>query len=382
MMKRKQVREMKKVKRVKIRPESFGGIIFDPNLKLTAYVDREFMKKLGYSEFPEIDHLSAPEVVHVEVTKKCPLNCKHCYSAGDGKELTAKQMKGLIDILAEMNVFQIAFGGGEPFSRKDFIEIAKYAYDCGIIPNVTTNGVLIKNIDELDIFGQINVSLDGADEETYFKVRGCKAFRQALEAVKTLAGSFDVGINVVVTRHNFEKLPDIFELAEELGICEVMLIRVKPVGRCEVNYEDLKLSRSQLGRFDSTIRALLDYDVALRVDCAFMPFLNVDENVIIGMQGCDCGISSLAVKADGRVVPCSFLNYNLGYYTDIKEIWNRMDAFRNYTVDECNSCDKVEICRGGCRVFGEKFGSGMFGADVECLRILSAVGYEQYGGHN
>jgi len=373
-------KQMMNTKRVKIRPESFGGIIFDPNLKLTAYVDREFMRKLGCSEFPEIDHLSAPEIVHVEVTKRCPLNCKHCYSADREsceEELTAKQMKELIDILAEMNVFQIAFGGGEPFSREDFLEIARYAYDCGIIPNVTTNGVLIENyMDKLDIFGQINVSLDGADEETYFRVRECKAFRQALKAVKTLAGSFDVGINVVVTRHNFEKLQDIFELAEELGVREVMLIRVKPVGRCEECYEDLRLSRSQLNRLDSTIRALLDYDVALRVDCAFMPFLNVDENVMIGMQGCDCGISSLAVKADGKVVPCSFLNYNLGYYTDIKRIWDGMDEFRNYTVEECNGCDKVEICRGGCRVFGEKFGSGIFGADVECPRILSAVGYE------
>jgi len=281
----------------------------------------------------------------------------------------------IIDTLAEMNVFQIAFGGGEPFSREDFLEIAKYTYDRGIIPNVTTNGVLINNIDKLDIFGQINVSLDGADEETYFKVRGCNAFKQALRAIKTLAGSFDVGINVVVTKYNFEKLPDIFKLAEELGASEVMLIRVKPVGRCEINYEELKLSRLQLSRFDDTIKALLEYDVTLRVDCAFMPFLNVDENVMIGMQGCDCGISSLAVKADGKVTPCSFLNYNLGFYRDIKDIWNKMDEFRNYTVNECNGCDKVEICRGGCRVFSEKFGNGIFGADVECLRILSAVGY-------
>ncbi len=366
----KKTRKVRDLKNVKIRPENFGGIVFDPKHRITAYVDKEFMGKLGYTEFPEIDHLSAPEVVHVEVTKKCPLSCKHCYSAGGGYELSTKQMKELIDILAEMNVFQIAFGGGEPFSREDFLEIAKYTYDCGTIPNVTTNGVLIdnivNNIDELDIFGQINVSLDGADDETYFKVRGCNTFKHALRAIKTLASSYDVGINVVVTRHNFEKLPDIFKLAEELGVCEVMLIRVKPVGRCEANYEYLKLSRLQLDRFDDTIKALLDYDVALRVDCAFMPFLNVDENVMIGMQGCDCGISSLAVKADGKVTPCSFLDHKLGLYRDIRDIWNEMNEFRSYTVSECNGCNKMEICRGGCRVFGYKFGR-----DTECLSLSS-----------
>ncbi len=363
----KKTREVRGLENVKIRPESFGGIVFDPKHRITAYVDKEFMEKLGYSEFPKLEHLSAPEVVHVEVTKKCPLSCKHCYSAGGGNELTTKQIKELIDTLAEMNVFQIAFGGGEPFSREDFLEIAKYTYDRGIIPNVTTNGVLINNIDKLDIFGQINVSLDGADDETYFKVRGCNAFEQSLRAIKTLASSYDVGINVVVTRHNFEKLPDIFKLAEGLGVCEVMLIRVKPVGRCEANYKDLKLSRLQLDRLDNTIKALLDYDVALRVDCAFMPFLNVDENIMIGMQGCDCGISSLAVKADGKVTPCSFLNYNLGFYRDIKDIWNKMDEFRNYRVSECNGCNNMEICRGGCRVFAYKFGRNLFGKDIESL---------------
>jgi len=349
--------------RRKIRPEFFGGIIFDPELRITAYVDKDFMRRLGYNEFPDIDYLSAPEVVHVEVTKRCPLNCKHCYAnAGVGEELSLERFKELMDILADMNVFQIAFGGGEPFCREDFLEIAKYAYDCGIVPNVTTNGIAIKT-DKLDVFGQINVSLDGADRETYVKVRGCDNFDNAFKTIKMLAGSYDVGINVVVTKHNFEKLEDIFRLAEELDVLEVMLIRLKPVGRCRDVYEELKLNKEQFERFDSKIRTLLDFDVLLRVDCAFMPFLNPDENVLIGMQGCDCGISSLAIKSDGTVTPCSFLNHNLGFYRDLRKIWNSMDDFRKYDIDECKRCQKYWICRGGCRVFSEN----LFGKDSECL---------------
>ena len=352
------------MRRKKIRPEFFGGIIFDSELRITAYVDKDFMRRLGYNEFPDLDYLSAPEVVHVEVTRRCPLNCKHCYvNAGFGEELSLKQFKELIDILADMNVFQIAFGGGEPFYRDDFLEIARYAYDCGIISNVTTNGVVI-NTDKLDIFGQINVSLDGADKETYLKVRGCDTFHKALNAIKMLVESYNVGINVVVTRQNFNQLHEIFKLAEELEVSEVMLIRVKPVGRCKNVYDDLKLTRDQLSRFDETVRSLLNYDVLLRIDCAFMPFLTPDDNVLIGMQGCDCGISSLAIKSDGRVTPCSFLNHSLGYYKDLREIWNDMDDFRKYEVDECRGCPKYHVCRGGCRVFAKK---NLFGKDSECL---------------
>jgi len=53
------------------------------------------------------------------------------------------------------------------------------------------------------------VSLDGPDEETYFKVRGCKAFTQAFETIRDLAGSYDVGINVVVTKYNYDRLHEI-----------------------------------------------------------------------------------------------------------------------------------------------------------------------------
>ncbi|WP_456330352.1 SPASM domain-containing protein [Archaeoglobus sp.] len=70
-----------------------------------------------------------------------------------------------------------------------------------------------------------------------------------------------------------------------------------------------------------------------------------------------------------EVVPCSFVKYDLGCYTDIREIWESMTEFRNYTVEECHGCDKFEVCRGGCRVFAEKFGSGIFGRDAECLEL-------------
>jgi len=73
-------------------------------------------------------------------------------------------------------------------------------------------------------------------------------------------------------------------MAEDLGVREVMLIRVKPVGRCENSYEELKLSEEQLRRLDVYVKSLLKYDVGLRVDCAFMPFLSIDENVMVGMQ--------------------------------------------------------------------------------------------------
>lgn len=358
---------------MKIRAESFGGIIFDPDHRTTLYVDREYMKSLGYEDFPDFDHLSAPEVIHVEVTKKCPLKCRYCYAVDRKAEMRTKDMMRLMEILAEMNVFQVAFGGGEPFARDDFVDIASHAYDLGIVPNVTTNGFFVDRIEKLDFFGQINVSLDGAERETYLRARGCDGFERAVKAIKELSESYNVGINTVVSRHNFDKLHEILQLAEDLNVGEVMLIRVKPAGRGAKNYEEVRLSSHQLKRIDGILRSLLDYDVLLRVDCAFMPFLSLDENVLAGMQGCDCGISSIAVKSDGKVLPCSFLNVELGDYERIGEIWRCMDSFRRYEVKECLGCEKYMICRGGCRVFAYEFSKDVFGADVECLKVRNTT---------
>ncbi len=62
--------------------------------------------------------LSAPITVTWEITAACNIACVHCLSASGKRrprELTKQQSLALVDELAEMQVFQIHFGGGEPF---------------------------------------------------------------------------------------------------------------------------------------------------------------------------------------------------------------------------------------------------------------------------
>ena len=65
------------------------------------------------------DPLCAPVNVTWEITAKCNLHCRHCLSAGmtptDAAELNFEQCCAFIDELDRMEVFQINFGGGEPF---------------------------------------------------------------------------------------------------------------------------------------------------------------------------------------------------------------------------------------------------------------------------
>jgi MoaA/NifB/PqqE/SkfB family radical SAM enzyme len=67
--------------------------------------------------------LSAPVNLTWEVTLACNLRCHHCLSSSGAPgpcELGTAEALDAVDQLHRAGVFQINFGGGEPFIRPDF----------------------------------------------------------------------------------------------------------------------------------------------------------------------------------------------------------------------------------------------------------------------
>ena len=117
---------------MKVRYESFGGIIGLEKPPALVFVDKDYMRNLGYENDPiwgsEDEHLSAPIEVHLNPTNQCPLHCKHCYTDSGSKlenELSLDELKKAVDILAEMGVFHVALGGGESFAMPEFLELVQ-----------------------------------------------------------------------------------------------------------------------------------------------------------------------------------------------------------------------------------------------------------------
>ena len=81
--------------------ESFGGILSLDTPASLVYVDKDYMKNLGFSESPlwtnESKILSAPTEVHFSITNKCPMECTNCYVGAKrhskGDEMSIKQIK-------------------------------------------------------------------------------------------------------------------------------------------------------------------------------------------------------------------------------------------------------------------------------------------------
>jgi radical SAM protein with 4Fe4S-binding SPASM domain len=372
---------------LKYRFESFGGILALENPPTLVHVDRDFMQGLGYGhsplwEGPETRVLSAPLEVHFSVTNACSLQCNHCYmdsGARDAGELSAESFRKAVDLLAGMGVFHMALGGGEALERPDFFELASYVRSRGIVPNLTTNGVLMtrESAANCRMFGQVNVSIDGT--ASFEKAsRSPLALSAAMQGVDMLLeAGVKVGVNCVVTRRNFDQLADVFAFAEERGLSDVELLRLKPSGRGKLDYFERRLTPAQNREFHPMIKGLSrQFGIPAKIDCSFVPMFcwHRPDKVMMeqfSVYGCEAGNVLLGVRSDGRFAGCSFLSGEESIF-DLPRLWSgsehltRLRTWVDRAPEPCRSCDYLDICKGGCRAVAGFVSGDRFAPDPEC----------------
>jgi radical SAM protein with 4Fe4S-binding SPASM domain len=349
------------------------------------------MLKLGYgpSELwkTNSDFLSAPTEIHFSVTNKCPMKCRHCYVEADKElpnELSISYLKKIIDIIADMGLFHVAFGGGEPFARDDFLELVKYTRGRDIVPNVTTNGFYIdeKIAKQCNIFGQINVSIDGIGRN-YKILRGFDGFKIANKAVKLLRKyNKNVGINCVVSKNNFDQLEEIVKYARTNKLKSVLFLRYKPSGRARNNYYKNKLTNEQNKKiYPLLMKFLRKYKIRLHLDCSFVPMICYHKPPLkimdfFSIDGCEAGNVLAGILPDGRFNACSFCSDDGGNIFDLKEQWKSSDYLNKYrewfkqAKEPCKSCKYLKICKGGCHIVSKFVNHNFYSPDPECPIVV------------
>ena len=327
--------------------------------------------------------LKAPVNVTWEITEVCNLDCRHCLSAdlrarGSG-ELDYGQCLAVIDELAEMEVFQVNFGGGEPFLRPDFLDILRYAQTKGITTCVSTNGTLLTDalVEELLAMEglYLQVSLDGAYPETNDAIRGAGTFARIVAGIEKLTDHRfpDFSLNMVVTRVNFDEIAAFRELALRSG-AKTRLSRFRPSGGGCTMWEDYRLTKTQLTQLS---RFLGDHAEILTGDSFFA--LAPESRQALGLQMCGAAKMTIAITPDGSVYPCAFLcdpAFLAGDATreSIASIFRDSAVFerlRELEVESCRTCDRFSVCHGGCPAVAYFLTHSLGLPDPECLRAAT-----------
>jgi radical SAM protein with 4Fe4S-binding SPASM domain len=389
------------------RLERFGAILQLTVPRALVFVDRAFARRalaIGDGDEPAPwrgdepalgDHvLSAPLEAHLQLTNRCAAGCTGCYTgasaAGAPNEWGLAEWTRAIDALAEAGVFHVALGGGESAVLPWLGELADHARRRGIVPNLTTSG--LDGLDRLlaiaDRFGQINVSLDGLGA-TYAAVRGFDGFARADRAIRALrAKKREVGINVVVTRRNFDELDGLFAYAAERRLSEVELLRFKPAGRGARAYAELRCTDAQHRAFlPAILAAARRHAIRVKVDCSYTPMLahHAPDRALLAelaVYGCTGGDFLVGAKPGGQLTACSFAapppataEERRPRVTELAAYWEAPGAFGAFrtwrAADEpCVSCDYHALCRGGCKVVSAHVTGDLAAPDPECPRVV------------
>ena len=303
--------------------------------------------------------------------------------------MTGDAFRKAIDLLAEMGVFHIAMGGGEALEQvTDFFELAAYVRSCGIVPNLTTNGLLLtkETAAKCAIFGQVNVSVDWTPprlEEACEEPHGAAWRVRGVDLL--LETGINVGLNCVVTRQNFDRLAGVVVYARDRGLTDVGLLRLKPSGRGKVGYFERRLTPEQNREFYPMIKRIsLEYAIPVKIDCSFVPMFcwhRPDKEMMeqFSVYGCEAGNVLVGVRSDGRFAGCSFLSGEENIW-DLPRLWSgseHLSALRSWTgraCEPCRSCDYLDICKGGCRAVSAFVAGEADAPDPECPFVDSEKG--------
>lgn len=351
------------MKRYFIVNEFFGSRVYDPLEKKEKYYNKEETVKIKetlYDDYIEIDNssetnISSPLKISMNLTKSCNLRCKQCFSdSGEIKapELTTEEMYKLFDNMRNNGTFFICIGGGEPFMRKDLLDILEYGKNKQLAISIVSNGLLLTkelihelNQKELDTLW---ISLDGL-ESNHDYLRGTGTFEKAVESIKLLKKEFNskIAIRISLSKRNISEYLELIKLAEELDVDILRFTPILSFGRAR--NEDLLITQDQYISFLNNIKTI---ESKVNIIYPNMPsskfWINTED------FGCHCGKEAVWIDELGNYSPCIFFGdeYIVGNIKedDYIDLWKKSISISKYEGNAiCRSCNNYNSCRGGCR---------------------------------
>ncbi|MBW3019048.1 radical SAM protein [Candidatus Woesearchaeota archaeon] len=252
--------------------------------------------------------------VTLQITRRCNLKCCYCAESVATPELSAEDLKKIIDKLAAHGTQRIAFGGGEPLLREDALELAKYIHDKGIVVTLATNGFLLDE-ERLKKFkpyiDNVRMSINGTPGTHNAIANNPQAFARLENAVKTASR---LGIPVVLCfaaiEKNIDNLVEVSKICKDWGVQKLAIFSLIKKGR----------GLTQKGVSENRIREEIQ---KCCIPIYFTPFTNYGQCVM--------------VKPDGEFVGTAYYENKSGEYTignvltdDLDALWGKYPFRQNF----------------------------------------------------
>ena len=323
-----------------------------------------------------------PLVVAWEVTRSCPLACRHCRAIAQHRphpaELTHDEGLALIDDIASAYPGAVLIlTGGEPLTRPDTLELARAGTARGLRMALSVDVGLLLTADtcrEIRAAGIQAVSFslhfpDAARSDTFASTPGFH--RMAMEGLANLreAGQH-IQLHTTVMRANAHLLPRMHRLVGELGAGAWELFFLVPTGRGSLlaGQELPPAEQERVLRWLYRLQRSSPFPVKQICAPHFRRIENqsarerghrrperVTTRLTTMSRGCLAGNGFCFVSHIGDMCGCGFLPLSVGNVRDrsFSELYSGSPLFRAFRDPrslggDCGACEYRALC-GGCR---------------------------------
>lgn len=286
-----------------------------------------------------------PISISVEPTTSCNLRCPECpsglrsFTRPTGM-LQQDMFKKTIDQLKDTLTYLTFYFQGEPYLHPQFLDMVMHASSRGIYTATSTNAHYLK--DEIarqtveSGLDRLIISIDGTSQDTYESYRVGGDLSKVIEGTKSIiewkkklkSRTPHVIFQFLVVRPNEHQIPEVYALADQLGVNQVVL-KTAQIYEYEKGSDLIPLQEKY-----SRYRKVDDGSFAIKN--------SLDDHCWKMWHSC-------VITWDGKVVPCCFdkdAHFVLGNLSEqsFKEIWfgEQYNVFRKSLL---KSRSEIEICK-------------------------------------
>ncbi len=285
-----------------------------------------------------------PITVSIEPTTACNLRCPECPSGlrsftRETGNLREDFFRKTIDELHQRLMCLIFYFQGEPYINPKFLDMVQYAHQKGIYTITSTNGHFLNDDNARKTvesgLDRLVISVDGTTQDTYeqYRIGGTlenvlQGARNIVKWKKQLGKSHPhVVFQFLVVRPNEHQIPEIFQLAREIGIDEVKLKSAQVYDYEKGN--PLIPTNTRYARYRENTDGTWSVKHALANHCWKL------------WHAC-------VITWDGMVVPCCFdkdAEHRLGDLrkTTFKSLWHG-PAYQGFRKAILAGRDQIDIC--------------------------------------
>jgi len=292
--------------------------------------------------------------VIISITSRCNFKCRMCDIPNNKiGELSTSSWKQVIKDAVSYGAGSIIFSGGEPLLREDIYELISFTKNNSLGACLTSNGYLINQEVAYKLHQAgvdvVNISVEGP-KHIHEYLRGKGMYEKALLALENLRSEkIEATIATMVSRYNYEYLPDIVELARQYG---VTTIKFQPFSKIFLNNQrgenGFLISEGEIKKLTLIIKDVIrisnEYAIATN-PAGYLEMIPL----YLGRQssgpnnGCAALESSCPINCNGDIYPCWVLAGQNALIGNVKEnsfldIW---DSQRHRIMIE-------KIKKGGC----------------------------------